>query len=124
MVKEELYLEFRQEIDKICVPEILKCVHTHVIKYEGKDVGIFCYVYQPTHTYIDCIYIQPNYRRRGLAKKAVMEWYKEQKPTEEIRLHIIKKNIKALSFWMSIFELETIEGNDVDALYRIKGARI
>ena len=71
----ELYTKFRQEIDKICIPEILKCVSTAPIWCDDKQVGIFCYALQPTHLYIDCIYIEPEHRRKGLAKTAVLPLY-------------------------------------------------
>ena len=115
MTIRELYLEFRQEVDKICVPEILKCVWRKPIMLEGKTVGLLCY----TDNYIDCLYIKPEYRRRGLASGTILEWYKRQKG-KEIRLHIIKKNKVALKFWTSLFELEPIEENEIDTLYRIK----
>lgn len=122
--QEQMYLEFRKEIDEICVPEILKCVTTIPIKNGGKQVGIFCYALQPGHYYIDCLYVEPEHRRKGLAKNAVLFFYEYVKSKEyfiqEIRLHIINENKAAYAFWKSIFELEIIEQNFVDTLYRVK----
>ena len=122
-INEKMYLDFRKEIDKICVPDILECVKTRPIYCDNELAGIFCYAYQPSHTYIECIYIKPEYRRRGLAKKTVLDWYKLNK-RDEIRLHIINRNLPAFEFWTSIFKLEPIEENKVDCLYNITGLRI
>ncbi|MBQ8540551.1 MAG: GNAT family N-acetyltransferase [Clostridia bacterium] len=118
----ELYLKFRQELDKICVPVILenlKCVE--YIEHDGKTVGMVGGVLG----YIDIVYVLPEYRRKGLAKKAVLEWYnKYQAPYENTRLHIINNNIPALNFWKSIFELWEVGHNEFDTLYeilRVKG---
>lgn len=112
----DLYLNFRQELDKICVPEIIKhCADTRKIKYEGKTVGILCGNYD----YIDCVYVLPEYRRKGLAKKAVLEYYNDYK-NYDLRLHIIHSNRAAQKFWNSLFELEIINRDEIDGLYRIK----
>ena len=117
---EKLYLDFRKEIDKICVPEILQVVNTLPIWYDRKQVGMLCYVENAEgFTYIDCLYIVPEYRRKGLAKHTVNEFLETHKD-REIRLHIINRNRVAYDFWTSLFELEEIEGNFVDTLYRVR----
>lgn len=116
---DELYLEFRQEIERICVPEILKCVRTTKIVADGKTVGIFC---TANDEYIDCLYIVPEYRRKGIGTQTVLDWY-EKHMGNNIRLHIIHKNYPAIKFWNSIFELELIEENKVDGLYRVRGLK-
>lgn len=113
------YKNFRKELDNICVPEILKCVSTTPIYCDKKQVGIFCYAIQPKHIYIDCLYVEPDYRRKGLARKTVLDFYNNTM-YGEIRLHIINENKVAYDFWSSIFELEPIESNSVDTLYKIK----
>ena len=113
-----LYLDFRKEIDRICVPEILKCVSRNPIFYEDKQVGLFCYAAEPTHIYIDCLYIEPEYRRKGLAKKS-MELFYECFNDREIRLHIVNENKAAYDFWNSVFVLKPIEHNFVDTLYKV-----
>ena len=116
--KLELYLKFRQELDKVCVPDILQMFDTKEITFEGETVGILC----ASPDYIDCIYILPEYRRKGLAKKAVLEHYLEHR-AYDMRLHIIHKNRVAKRFWHSIFDLENVGGNELDGLYRIKGVK-
>ena len=110
----ELYLMFREELDKICVPEILKINHPKLIKRNDEVVGLFC----ASPDYIDCIYILPEHRRKGIAKETVLEHWRENKDYD-MRLHIINKNRPALRFWNSIFNLVEIGSNDIDTLYRI-----
>lgn len=117
------YLAFRKELDKICVPEILRFVQTTPIMYEGKQVGILCTADEGDWLYIDALYILPEYRRKGAARKAVKEWIKKQRKAE-IRLHIIHKNKVAYDFWTSLFEIDSIAENEIDALYTVKGAKI
>jgi ribosomal protein S18 acetylase RimI-like enzyme len=114
MNKLDLYLKFRQELDKICVPEILKMVQTTEIKYGDKVAGILC----TNPDYIDCLYILPEYRRKGIGRKAVLEWW-QQNHRPDVRLHIINNNRPALRFWKSIFVLKRIGGNEIDTLYEI-----
>ena len=113
----ELYLKFRQELDKICVPVILETLNcVEYIMYDGKTVGMVGGVLG----YIDVVYVLPEYRRKGLAKKAVLEWYNRYKtPYENTRLHIINNNDIALNFWKSIFELWEIDHNEIDTMYEI-----
>ncbi len=118
MIK-ELYMKFREELDSICVPEILKEVNAKEIKDEGKTAGILC---TREDGYIDCIYILPEHRRKGLAKKAVLEYYYQNR-MKMVRLHIINKNAVAMKFWNSLFSLEKIDGNEIDTLYYIMGVK-
>lgn len=117
----EMYFKFREELDKMCVPVIvenLTCVE--YIVCDDKVVGMVGGV----RGYIDCVYVLPEYRRRGLAKKAVLEWYNRYKsPYENTRLHIINNNVPALKFWKSIFKLRIIDVNNVDTMYDILGVK-
>lgn len=122
MNKETMYRAFRNELDKICVPDILKCEKTRYIICDGQKVGILCTRDERGDDYIDCVYILPEYRQKGLAKEAVLDWWKTHKG-KNVRLHIINKNKVAYKFWTSLFDLEEIEWNFVDALYRIKGVK-
>lgn len=113
-----LYKLFRQELDDICIPEIVKMNSPQLIEEDGKLYGLLC----ASPDYIDCIYILPKYRRQGIARKAVLEHWNKNKPCE-MRLHIIHKNKPALKFWNSVFELELIGENEIDGLYRIRGIK-
>lgn len=112
----EMYLEFRKELDKIVVPLLFNDEDFGIqnVLCDGKIVGIFCTV----NHYIDCIYIQPKYRRRGLAKEVVLNFVKRYMDLG-LRLHIINNNEPAKAFWNSLFELEKIEINPIDTLYEI-----
>lgn len=115
MNKKEMYLAFRKELDEIWVPVILdniECIE--YIQYDGKIVGMVA----GDVGYIDCVYVLPEYRRKGLAKRAVLEWYARY-GTPSTQLHIIHQNKVALKFWHSLFILKMIETNITDALYKI-----
>lgn len=117
----ELYLKFREELDRICVPVILDtfdCIE--YIVYDRETVGMVV----GNHGYIDAVYVLPKYRRKGLAKKAVLEWYNRYRaPHENTRLYIINNNDSALNFWKSLFELREIGHNEIDTLYEILGIK-
>lgn len=116
----ELYSEFRKELDKMCIPLIYDNLtkRAFLIKAEGKVVGII----SGAVDYIDCVYVLPEYRRRGLAKKAVMDFV-DGYLHYGIRLHIINNNEVALKFWNSLFELQKIGSNEIDTLYEIVKVR-
>ena len=111
-----LYTRFRKELDQLCIPKILASPNINVqdIVYKNKVVGIFC-VYP---NYIDCVYILPEYRRKGLAKKTILEWFSKHR-NQSIRLHIINNNEVAKVFWHQLFDLRVIDFNPIDALYEI-----
>ena len=116
----EMYHKFRQELDKMCVPLILTNVWNERIYCDGKLVGIMC----ANEQYIDCVYILPEYRRKGLAKKVVLEWYEKHKNSPfGIKLHIINNNEVAKKFWNDLFVLTELDRNRVDTLYEIAGRK-
>lgn len=116
----EMYSKFRQELDKMCIPLILGNVWIERIYYKDKMVGMLC----ANEQYIDCVYIEPEYRNKGLAKKKVLEWYEKHKNSPfGIKLHIINNNEVAKKFWNSLFELTELDRNRVDTLYEIKRPR-
>ena len=122
MEKIKLYNAFRVEIEKMCTPEILKQVTTVKLIRDDKTVGILCYIPQDGFIYIDALYVIPEYRNKGVGKNAVLSWYEDFKG-DEVRLHIVHKNEIALNFWNSIFDLEEIENNFLDSLYKVKGVK-
>jgi len=114
----EKYLSFRKSIEQFGVPSD-EGIHIQDIKCDGKTVGLFCAFYD----YIDCLYIEPAYRHRGLAKAVASDWVRRYGHLG-IRLHILNDKPEALSFWNKLFELKQIETNAVDTLYEITGTRI
>lgn len=117
-ITERLYLRFRQELDRMCVKSILGMCETAPIFSGGKIVGILC----TCDNYIDCIYVLPEYRKRGLAKRAVIGFY-ERNGRHTLRLHIINNNSVALEFWNSIFNLRKIGHSPIDSLYETDGLK-
>ena len=124
----DLYLQFRAELDKMFVPDLLKCFEVIPItgtrhhmrqRVDEKKIGLLCVAHMDGWEYIDCLYLLPEYRRSGIGKAAALKFYKENKG-KEIRLHIIRSNTVAHKFWKSIFELELIEENEIDGLYKIR----
>lgn len=114
-----MYLEFRKELDRICVPKLLENSLTVIdIEDEGKRVGILC----TDNNYIDCVYIFPEYRRKGLAKKAVLDWYNNRQE-KYAQFHIINENIVAKRFWESIFDLDIVEYDEICILYEVIGVK-
>lgn len=113
----ELFCAFRSELDAIVADDVLNISTVKEIYDEGEKVGLL--ILQNFDTYIDGLFILPEHRRKGLGRKAVLEFVEEYDMPEE--LHIIKKNKVAQKFWESIFELEEITSNEIDRLYRIVG---
>lgn len=112
----DMYIQFRQELDRMCVPVILDELNFQKfdIECDGEVAGIF--VASPD--YIDCLYVKPQYRRRGLGAKIVTDWVRKY-GNYGIRLHIINNNEPAKAFWNSLFVLREIGSNEVDTLYEI-----
>ncbi len=114
------YKEFRKELDDLCIPLIIDDLRIiQPIMADGELVGMV----GGFTDYIDCVYVKPEYRRKGLARNAVLKFV-EGNINYGIRLHIIKNNKVAYDFWNSIFELKEVGSNPIDALYeivRIKG---
>lgn len=115
----ELYKAFRQELDEMCVPGIVDDLKIfEPIIADGKLVGM-CAGFTD---YIDCLYVLPEYRRKGLAKKTVLKFV-EGNLDYGIRLHIINNNEVAFKFWNSVFELNQIGTNPIDTLFEIKSIK-
>lgn len=109
----KLYLKFRRELDSMWVPMALDNLKVKQISYRGRLAGILCTV----DNYIDCLYIKPEHRRKGLGKQTVLRWL-QANDYPFVKLHIINNNKAALEFWKSIFTLTPLEVNEIDTLYR------
>ena len=111
----ELYKKFRQEIDAYCAAAVLRELEIKEITYNGETVGMLMAQYG----YIDGLYILPEYRRKGLARKAVEDYIKAC-PYNGVRLHIVNANLPALAFWNNVCELSRLATNGVDTEYKVK----
>ena len=110
------YKKFREELDNIVIPQILRTLAVRDIYYKNKPVGFLCVTEQG---YIDALYIEKEYRRKGLARKAVLDYYNEVSADKDVTLVIINNNFSALEFWTSIFYLECLKVTDLEKLFRI-----
>lgn len=119
----EMYFAFRKTIDDYCFPLIKEWATKQkgfITLYDENDdkskhnpVGFLIVI----DGYVDGIYVIPEHRRKGIAKKAVMDYLKSGGVIT--RLHIIRTNTPALKFWKSIFVLEPENDCPVDVLYRV-----
>lgn len=119
MKETEIYMAFRKEIDSMIVESLLRASDVKLIKESDTVVGMM--VLQNDGEYIDCLYILPEYRRKGIAEKFVRNYIEENKMPSE--LHIVHNNGPAKHFWNKVFDLEPIMTNEIDSLYSIKGVR-
>ena len=119
----EMYLAFRKTMDDYCFPLIKEWATKQkgfITLYDDNDdkdkrkpVGFLIVI----DGYVDGIYVKPDYRRKGIAKKAVMDYLKRGGVIT--RLHIIRTNTPAIKLWKSIFVLEPENDCPVDVLYRV-----
>jgi GNAT superfamily N-acetyltransferase len=114
----ELYKRFRKTIDEFVFPLILESDRDEYIPIEcdGKQVGFLLVM---DERYVDGIYVEPAYRRRGLARKAVLDYVNSGKNIDS--LHIVHGNETARKFWESMFYMEVDDFGPIDTLYRVKG---
>lgn len=112
-----MYLEFRKEIDTLSFPLLKKWSGSGYVEIKKDDliVGFLMVI----ENYVEGIYVKPEYRRLGLAGKAVLDYIKGGGVIE--RLHIVKSNKTALLFWESIFYLRKIDECPCDTLYSVTG---
>ena len=113
----EMYLKFRNHIDSLFFPEFSE--ECEIIgAYEGeKEIGFMCVI----NGYIEGIWVEPEYRRRGKARQMVFEYILSYEMPQ--RLHILKNNEPAIKFWNSIFDLRKVEETNIDILYSIIGLK-
>lgn len=122
-----LFHEFRYDIDELTLPILMDMAEfdgvTRLLIHEGKAVGFLMVV----ERYIEGIYVQPEYRRKGIARNAVLEYIREHPALEPqelmLKLHIVNTNKAAKKFWFSIFDMHKIDKNPVDTFYEIHGLK-
>lgn len=116
MNKEELYKDFRNELDKYAIPLIIKNENFVRLINEENEIGFAC-IYG---NYLDAFYIFPKYRRKGLGSITAKNLIKMYNIKE---LHIININTPAINFWNKNFKLIPKEINFCDTLYEIVGVK-
>ena len=114
----QLYKQFRNEIDTLSFPLMRNMAgkdNYREIKYDDRVVGFLIVI----RGYVNGIYVEPEYRNKGLARQSVLDYLNEGGFIAT--LHIINTNTAAKKFWNSIFILEEIDTSPVDTLYRVLG---
>ncbi len=120
MQSEELKMfhDFRNRMDDLCFPALKEMSEASdgmkIIHCDGKVAGFLMII----DGYVEGIYVKPDFRRKGLARQAVLD------AADSIRtLHIINTNEEAKAFWFSVLDLEPMECNRVDTLYSVEGVK-
>ena len=113
MTDKELYHAFRNEIDDYAFDLELRCAVFKPI-YDGLlKVGFLMVI----GSYIEGLYVEPKYRRKGLARKAVYEYVRDYGLPR--RLHTVNTNKPAIQFWNTVFNLRIIEVGEIDTLWEV-----
>ena len=111
------YKDFRKELDHIWCPELMKSEQIEVVDIWNGET--FAGIMVLEDNYIDCIYVLPKFRRQGLARKAVIDYFKDKRDYPS--LIIINKNHKAKEFWNSLFYMSEVDGNFIETRYQVTG---
>lgn len=114
----EMFHAFRKRMDGLCYPVLKEWSEEtggmKIIRCDGKIAGFLMII----DGYVEGIYIKPDFRRKGLARQAVLD------AADSIRtFHIINTNEEAKAFWFSVLNLEPMEWNRVDTLYSVEGVK-
>lgn len=98
----EMYIAFRNELDAMEFPQMVSDsqIAYMTIECDGFEVGFLLV----NKGHVIGIYVKPDYRRRGLARKAVLEYLTNGGTIN--RLEILDCNIIAHYFWKSLFDLK------------------
>ena len=117
----KMFLDFRKTCDELSFPLLCQWSGSQgdykEIKFDGQIVGFLMVI----EGYVEGIYVKPEFRRKGLAKKAVVDFMNQGGFLN--RLHIIKTNKVARKFWFSILELKKIDECPVDELYQVEAIK-
>lgn len=114
---QEMYLDFRKTIDTLAFSDIYKSGIQHgaasVIYEDEKPVGFMLVEFGC----IEAMYIKPEYRRKGIAEKAVRNYIESGGVIA--RLVIVHANEPAKKFWNRIFELQEVKTDEVETAYAV-----
>lgn len=121
---EKYYKKFRKELDEMCAPLVIDMYDELKPIFGGrKKVGMIGAVIVEQHipiAFIDCVYVDPDYRGNGYAKAAVLHFVEDKlKNGYRVQLDIINNNRVAKAFWHNLFEMFELESNYVDTRYEI-----
>lgn len=110
----EMYITFRNELDAMEFPRMVDKpqIAYMTIDCNGLDVGFLLV----NKGYVIGIYIKPEYRRRGLARNAILEYLKNGGIINS--LEILNCNIIARYFWESLFDLKPERYSATSTIFR------
>ena len=110
----KMYIAFRNELDAMEFPRMVgePQIAYMTIDCDGFDVGFLLV----NIDYVIGIYIKPEYRRRGLAKKAVLEYLANGGTIN--RLEVLDCNTIAHNFWESLFDLNPEQYSATSTIFR------
>ena len=116
----DLYVQFRTEVETMYAPHVLNELSECIPIQDNnhfRTVGLL----MVKDKYVVGLYIIPQYRRKGLATKAVLKYIEKYGMLKD--LTILNSNKVALKFWNRLFELKVIKNNGIDTWYEIVGLR-
>jgi GNAT superfamily N-acetyltransferase len=122
---EKFYKKFCKELVEMSAPLVLD-TYTELKPIFGgrKKVGmigaeILDRYYKPI-VFIDCVYVEPEYRGNGYAKNAVLHFVEKYlKDGYRVELDILNNNRVAKAFWHNLFDMIELDTNHVDTQYEI-----
>ena len=84
--------------------EWLKTEYRAVLfELEGKTIGYALYRVEPEHIYLRQLFVQPEMRRRGIARRS-LEWLRHNAwgVRPRVRIDVLVGNHSAIEFWRSV----------------------
>ncbi len=74
-----------------------------LFELEGKTIGYALYRVEPEYIYLRQLFVQPEMRRRGIARRA-LEWLRHNAwgARPRVRIDVLVGNHSAIEFWRSV----------------------
>ena len=74
-----------------------------VFELESKAIGYALYRFEPEYIYLRQLFVQPEMRRRGIARRA-LEWLRQNAWTvrPRVRIDVLVGNQPGIEFWRSV----------------------
>lgn len=113
------YLDYTRDLDNMEFPLLRKRAGNGFV--EIKDGNIIVGFLMVIENVVHAIYVRPESRRKGLAKKAVHDYVNGG--GNIVRLSIIPTNIEAKKFWGSVFYMTVISHNESTVTYQVDGLK-
>ncbi len=74
-----------------------------LFEVEGKVIGYALYRFEPEYVYLRQLFVQPEIRRRGIARRA-LEWLRQNawSARPRVRIDVLVGNRSGFDFWRSV----------------------